>query len=132
LRFERALVIENVRPRPDEGHEAHHELFADRIDRRVRDLGEVLLEIGVEQLRLVGERGNRRVVAHGADRFLADGRHRRHQELQVFLRVAEGLLAIEQRQVRAPGLGRYRRQVLEHDLRVGEPFLIGMQLAAAP
>jgi hypothetical protein len=128
LALRRALVIENVRPRPDEGHEAHHDLFADRVDRRVRDLGEVLLEIGVEQLRLVGEGGNGRVVAHGARGFLADRRHRRHQELQIFLRVAEGLLAIEERQVRAPGLGRYRRQFFQHKLRVGEPFLIGMQL----
>ncbi len=43
--------------------------------------------------------------------------HRRQEELQVFLGVAEGLLAIEQRHVR--GLGREAgtaRQVLEHDL----------------
>ena len=88
--------VEQVRPRPDEGDEAHDEFLADRIDRRVRHLGEVLLEIGVEQLRLVGEHRDRRIRAHRADGFLAGGRHRRHQQLQVFLRVAEGLLAIEQ------------------------------------
>ena len=94
-----ALEVEEVRPRPDERDEAHHQLLADRVDRRVGDLGEVLLEIGVEQLRLVGERRDRRVVAHRADGFLAGRRHRRHQELQVFLGVAEGLLAIEQADV---------------------------------
>ena len=47
-----ALEVEDVRPRPDEGDEAHDELLADRVDRRVRHLGEVLLEVGVEQLRL--------------------------------------------------------------------------------
>jgi hypothetical protein len=41
-------------PRPDEGHERHNQLLADRVDRRVRHLREVLLEIGVQQLRPVG------------------------------------------------------------------------------
>src|SRR5688500_2460845 len=45
----RALQVEDVRSRPDEGDEAHHELLANRVDRRVRDLREVLLEIGVEK-----------------------------------------------------------------------------------
>ena len=94
-----ALEIEQIGPRPDDGHQAHHQLFADRIDRRVGHLREVLLEIGEQRLRPVGQRRNRRVVAHGADRFLAGRGHRRHQELDVFLGVAESLLAIEQRQV---------------------------------
>ena len=85
LALARAVEVEQVRPRPDERDEAHHQLLADRVDRRVGDLREVLLEVGVEQLRLVGERRDRRVVAHRADGFLAGGRHRRHQELQVFL-----------------------------------------------
>ena len=46
-----AFEVEQVRPRPDEGHERHHELLADRVDRRVRHLREVLLEVGVQQLR---------------------------------------------------------------------------------
>ena len=46
--------------------------------------------------------------------------------LQVFLRVAEGLLAIEQREVGERGLAGRGRQVLEHDLRALEPFLVGM------
>ena len=95
-----AFEVEQVRPRPDDRDEAHDDLFADRIDRRVRHLGEVLLEVGEQQLRLVRQRRDRRVGAHRADRFLALRRHRRHQELQVFLGVAEGLLAIEQRQIR--------------------------------
>ena len=77
--------VEDVRPRPDEGDQAHHQLLADRVDRRVGDLREVLLEIGVEQLRLVRHRRDRRVGAHRADRFLAGRRHRRHQQLGVFL-----------------------------------------------
>ena len=123
-----ALEVEQIRPRPDDGDEAHHQFLADRIDRRVGHLREVLLEIGEQRLRLVGQGRNRRVVAHGADRFLAGRGHRRHQHLQVFLRVAEGLLAIEQRQVGdrrdVGGAG----QFFEHDLRALEPFLVGMAL----
>jgi hypothetical protein len=97
------LEVEQVRARADERHEAHHQLLADRIDRRVGHLREVLLEIGVEQLRLVesAEIGvsvpiepmaSWPVVAIGAIRIAS-----------VFLRVAEGLLAIEQRHVGARG-----------------------------
>ena len=37
---------------PTQLHERHHDLLADRIDRRVGDLREVLLEVAEEQLRL--------------------------------------------------------------------------------
>ena len=109
--------VEDVRPRSDEGHEAHHELLADRVDRRVRDLREVLLEVGVEQLRLRRERRDRRVRPHRADGLLAGRRHGREQEGEILLRVAEGLLAVEQRHVDARCARRDRVQLLEHDLR---------------
>ncbi len=54
----------------------HDELFADRIDRRVGDLGEELLEIGVKKARPFREHGQRRVIAHRADRLLARLAHR--------------------------------------------------------
>ena len=124
----RAFEIEQVRPGPDDRDQAHDQLLADRIDRRVGDLGEVLLEISEEQLGLVGQRRDRRVVAHGADGFLALAPHRRHQDAQVFLGVAEGLLAIEQRKIRQRRLARRVRQLLEHDLRAFEPLLVGVAL----
>ena len=80
LGVRQAFEVEQVRPRPDDRDEAHHQLLADRIDRRVGDLREVLLEIGEQQLRLVRQRRDRRVVAHRADGFLAVDRHRRHQD----------------------------------------------------
>ena len=123
-----ALEVEQVRPRPDDRDEAHHDLLADRIDRRVRDLREVLLEVGEELLRPVRQRRDRRVVAHRARRFLAGGGHRRHQDRDVFLRIAEGLLPIEQRQVGAHALGRRVRQFLDLNLRAAEPLAIGMAL----
>ena len=45
-------------------HQRHHQLLADRIDRRVGDLREVLLEVIVEQLGFLREHGDRRVGAH--------------------------------------------------------------------
>ena len=122
-----AFEVEQVRPRPDERDEAHHQLLADRIDRRVRHLREVLLEVGVQQLGLVGQHRHRRVVAHRAHRLLARVRHRRHQELEALLRVAERLLQIEQRHVGLLArdlLG--QRQVADLDLRALQPLLVGV------
>ncbi len=121
-----AFQVEDVRPRPDEGEQAHHQLLADRVDRRVRYLREVLLEIGVEQLRLQRERRDRRVGAHRADGLLPGHRHRRHQQPHILGGVAEGLLAIEQRHVRARGPRLDRRQVLQHDLGALQPVLVGV------
>ena len=101
-----AFEVEQVRPRPDKGHERHDQLLADRVDRRVGHLREVLLEVSVQQLRPVGEGGDRRVGAHRADRLLAQLGHRQHQELDALLRVAEGLLAVEQAHIGARRAGR--------------------------
>ncbi|MGY4363262.1 hypothetical protein ACVW0J_009755 [Bradyrhizobium sp. i1.7.7] len=121
-----ALQVEQVGPRSDDGDEAHHQLLADRVDRRVGDLREVLLEVGEQRLGLVRQRRDRRVVAHRARGFLAGGGHRRHQDGDVFLAVAERLLAIEQRQVGAHAGGRHLRQLFQHDLGPLQPLLVGM------
>ena len=89
------LVAQQVRPRPDHRDQRHHQFLADRIDRRVGDLREILLEIIVEQLGLVRQRGDRRIGAHRADRVVAVARHRLEEELEVLLGVAEGLLQLE-------------------------------------
>ncbi len=62
---------QQVWPRPDHRHQRHDQLFADRIDRRVGHLGEVLLEIVVEQLRLAREHCDRRIRAHRSNRVVA-------------------------------------------------------------
>ena len=72
-----------------EGHQRHHQLLADRVDRRVGDLREELLEVPVEQLRLLGEHRQRLVGAHRADRLVAGGGHGVEDELEVLARVAE-------------------------------------------
>ena len=111
------LATQQIRARADERDEAHHELLPDRIDRRIRDLCEQLLEVVVEDLRPVRQDRQRRVVAHRARGFLAVRPHRREHDLQVFLRVAERLLAIEQRR-----FGRIGRRRLRHRFE-GEPAL---------
>ena len=90
-------LVEQVRLGADARLDRHHHGLADRVDRRVGDLREELLEVGEERRRLVGEDGERDVVAHRADRLLALRRHRREQHPQVLLRVAEGELAGAQR-----------------------------------
>ena len=121
-----AFEVEQIRPRANKGHERHDELLADRIDRRVRHLREGLLEIGVQELRPVGEGRKRRVGAHGADGLLADLSHGRHQEFEALLGVAKGLLAIEQAHIGAR-CGRLGPGQLVHaNLRAVEPLLIGI------
>ena len=92
------VVAQQVGPRPDHRDQRHHQFLADRIDRRIGDLGEVLLEIVVEQLGLASRapRSACRCPSSPPDRRRST-RHRLQEELDVFLGVAEGLLAIEQR-----------------------------------
>ena len=57
----------------------HHDLLAQRIDRRIGDLREHLPEVVVQRACLLAEHRERRVVAHRADRFLAGfGEHAQH------------------------------------------------------
>ena len=58
------------------GHQRHDEFLADRVNGRVGDLGEALLEIIVEQTRAVGEHGQRGINPHRADWLLTGQRHR--------------------------------------------------------
>ena len=97
--FEQQLVgvlgglFEQVALVAEAGREAHHDLLADRVDRRVGDLREQLLEVREQRRGLVGEDRQREVVAHRPDRLGAFDRHRREQHPQVLLAVAEGPLA---------------------------------------
>ena len=77
---------------PDHGGERGHDLLADGIQRRVGDLGEGLLEVVEEQPRTRRQGGHGGVGAHGADRLRAADRHRRQDEAELLLGVAEGLL----------------------------------------
>ena len=106
-------LVEQVALGADAGRDAHHDRLADRVDRRVRDLGEELLEVREERRVAVAQHGQREVVAHRADRLLALGGRGREQDLHVLLRVAERELQLAQRlgpaRGRARGSGRSAR-----------------------
>ena len=117
---------QQVGARPDQRHQRHDQFLADGVDGRVGDLGEVLLEVVEQRLGLVRQHRHRVVGAHGADGFLAGDGHGRHQHADVFLGVAEGLLAVQQ----GGGVGLdavdVGRQVLQVDLGLVQPLLVGV------
>ena len=124
-------LVEQVLLGADTGRQRHHDGLADRVDRRVGDLREQLLEVGEERGLLVREHGERGVVAHRGDRLLRLDRHRRDDQPQVLLRVAERELAGLQR------LGaRHARglvgQILEADRVAGVPFRVGLLACDLP
>ena len=52
---------------PDETGERHHDFFANRVDRRIGDLGKQLLEVVVDHARFIGQAGQCAVVTHRAE-----------------------------------------------------------------
>ena len=84
--------FEDVAVVTDVGRQAHHELFTDRVNRRVRHLGEQLLEVVEQRLRLVRKHGKRGIVTHGANRLGTVLGHRLQDDGEVFSRVTETLL----------------------------------------
>ena len=103
------------------------QLFADGVDGRVRDLGEELLEVVVEQPRPVGEHRQGGVVAHGAGGPQGAGGHRLQVDAQVLEGEAEDLLALQDLLVAAlDGLVGGRRQVVEVDEAVVQPLPVGV------
>ncbi len=72
--------------------QAHHDLLAQRVDGRIGDLGELLTEVVVGRANLAGQHGERGVVAHAADAFLAAfGQHPQHVDA-LFIGEREHLL----------------------------------------
>ena len=92
-------LVEQVALVAEARREAHHDFLAQRVDRRVGDLGEQLLEVGEQRRRLIGEHRQGDVVAHRPHGLGAVLGHRGHQHPQVLLGVAEGALAQAQRLV---------------------------------
>ena len=120
-------MSKEVRPRADHREKAHHQLFADRINRRIGHLRKVLLEIIVEQTRLVREHGNWCVRPHRANGIVRLDRHRLKELCHIFLSVTKGLLALEERCVRRRNLGQFRLNLADVGklvLRLLEPLLV--------
>ena len=94
-----ALVLvlgQDVTQVAEPGLERHDPALAQRIDGRVGNLAEVLPEEVMQAAVMVGEHGQRGVVAHGADRLLGVLDHGVEDELQVLHGHAEGQLPAAQ------------------------------------
>ena len=103
----RRAFAQNVRTVSQKRHQRHHQLLADRVNRRIGDLGKQLFEIPVEQLRLLAQHRQGLVAAHRADRLRPFRRHRIQKNADVFPRVAEPPLLRRQRgRRRLPGMDR--------------------------
>ena len=79
--------------RPNKADARGNELFADRVNRRVGNLSEELLEVIIEELRLIGEHGKRRVVTHRTERLLTSLGAWANNEAHVFKSITKCLLA---------------------------------------
>jgi hypothetical protein len=100
------------------------ERLADRVQRRIGHLGEALGEVVEEQPGTLGERGDGRVGAHGAEGFGPCLRHRAHEDAQLLVRVAERALPALHRgpRVRDPlALG----ELAEVHRGRGDPLVVG-------
>ncbi len=120
----RGSRLQQVGLRADRGEQRGDELLADGVQRRVGDLREQLGEVVEEQPGALGEGRDRGVGAHGAERLAGGAGHRREDDAQLFLGVAEGLLAAGDRGVRVHdvlALG----QVRQLDLAGLQPFGVG-------
>ena len=116
--------LEQVSFRPDRGLRRHDDLLADGVDRRIRHLREELLEVVEEELRTLGEHGERRVGPHRPHRFVGGAGHRPHEQLDVLRRVAEDLLAPQQQLVVGMDGANRRRKILDPEHRGAQPLAV--------
>ena len=119
------LRLEQVPLRSDCGLEGGHELFPDGIERGVRHLREELGEVVVHEARPLGEHGEGRIGAHGADGLAPGPGHGLDDEAQLLVGHSEEPLMPHDRGVLGsqhhPG-----RQIPEMDEALGQPVPIGM------
>ena len=99
-----AGVLEHVAVVAQVEHGRSHEALAQRIDGRVGDLREELVEVVEERARVAGEHGERNVGAHGGQRRLARVCHGAHGLLDVVEVVAVTRQALGERHVGVNGL----------------------------
>ena len=116
--------VEQVALGPDRRFHRGHQLLTNRVERRVGHLGEQLREVVIQQPRTIRQHGQRRVGAHRTDRLVTGGRHRRQDDPQVLVRVAEGLLPAQHGLVAERRRIRRRREVLDVDQVPGQPLAV--------
>ncbi len=118
-------LLEGVAVGTHRGLDRHHRLLADRIDRRVGDLRELLVEVRRQVGRAIRQTRERRVVPHRTDRLLAVDRHRQHDQLDVLVGVTVCALQPRQPVTRHALRRRYRIALREVEHVLGQPSLVG-------
>ena len=119
--------IQQTAARADHCFRRSDDLLADRVNRRVRDLREQLLEIIVKQLRLVRQNRQRRVRAHRTERLNAVVSHRPDDKTQILERVAERLLPLQNFAMIRLGRICWLRQIFQMDMILIQPLLIRLR-----
>ena len=119
-------LLEEVALAADAADERHHDLLAERVDRRVGHLREVLLEVAKQQLGLLAQHRERDVDAHRPDGLLARDGHGADDHAQVLVGVAERLLQRGELVGRDPVEARRVGELAEVDLVVGDPLRVGL------
>ncbi|SLD46184.1 Uncharacterised protein [Mycobacteroides abscessus subsp. massiliense] len=107
----------------DHTAEAGDDLLADGVQRGIGDLSKKLLEVVEEHPGTVGQHRDRGVGAHRAECLGTGAGHRRHQQVDLFIGVAEHLLA-QHDPVMRHVLMRAVRQLLETHQTFLEPLLV--------
>ena len=85
----RAGVLEQVAVVAQVERGRSHHMLAQGVNRRVRDLGEQLIEVVKERARLLGQAGQRRIDAHRGERGLALLGHGTHDLVNIIPVIAE-------------------------------------------
>ena len=88
---------QQIRLRPDARADGRHHFLSNRIEGRVRHLGEQLLEVVEQQTRPLRQHRDRGVGAHRPDRLCTCPCRRREDDLEILLGVTEHLLTAEHR-----------------------------------
>ena len=110
----------------ESGLETHYAVFAQRIDRWVGHLAEILAEEVRKRSELFRQNRNRTVIAHRADGLFAILRHRREDELERFEREASHFLPAHHHLGFEQARFRPRTNLRVEIANVLEPFFIGV------
>ncbi len=106
----------------------HHNGLAHRVDGRIGHLRKTLAEEGIHRPRRMGQRRQRRIVAHRPHRVLAVAGHGRQHHADIFPGVAESLLQLGQLLHRRSKGGGLQGCVLHQRAVGGEPVEFLQQL----
>ena len=124
------IFVENVVDLPESRIDAHDDLFTNRIDRRVRDLGEFLLEEIGEAALHFRKGGHRRIVAHRSCRLFAILDHRFDDLIDHLLGDVEIALLFRQlfEVVSLQIVVRFLDKLLQIDHLLVEPLGVGLRV----